>query len=914
MTRLTAIILAVIVPTLGLASDYEHFFRRPLYNIRPAEYGGDPQVWDVTTDGKGHTFLAANTKLTVWNGYEWSSYPIDGISVIRDLKYDPASDRLLCAGDNLFGYWEQDGRGGLQFINLYEGADIYYNETFWRILPTGTGGLLVQSHEKVYLYEEGNLTELASGYVGYMFESGDKVLVQLDDVLYEIDGKSLTQVSPKLNDRIVYAEKRDENLLVIGEFSGFREISADGGIRALFEDTGSALAKLRIFSASKMQDGSYLVGTSGDGAYIVSPEGEISESLNIRNGLTYSTVLSVAEDELGNILIGMDGGMAMSLKNHSEKIYSSMTSRMGNVYSAALWDGRLYLGTNKGLYYTLSAEDEPQLVPGSQGQVWDFVKIGAFQYAIADGGLYLLAKDGTYRLHIPYMRYIHPFTDGSGLYVGSDNKGLCVLEVEDNGLLAVRNRISNYDFPESDFLIDKYGYAWLSGLKGYVRRLSFDSAKTAVVENRVFRVGPEEAPAAVAYLVDGDALFTLGSDCYGYLPERDTVMANSYYTGLFSRFSAPYLNLFQSGNHFFNYSGTTVDVIVRSGEPSLRRNIFSSSDTEQLPERYRRVFMLGSGLAACGLSESLSVVELGDISPSGTPTVTIEQISYHKDKSTRLLDAEDATTFPHGAQNILFRICAYPHESLDYRLDKEDWLSVPEKGPISLGYLRSGGHTLEIRHNYDMVLSLPFRIRTVLLLRWWFIIIEALFLASVVIALIRFYNRRMRKTLEEYEARQKELSEKEHIAHQNEILSMEIKERDKKLSLLTLSDINTNNMLDDILAELDKTAQGKGLKTELAPLRRVVERYRRGSGTWSTFEQYLNSIFDGFFDRLNAQYPGLTGNDKKICAYIKLGMNTKEIASMMNIETSSAESARYRLRKNMGLQQDESLNDIIFKI
>lgn len=904
----------MLVPIISQASDYEHFFRRPIYNIRPVEYGGDPQVWALTTDGKGHTFLAANTKLAVWNGYEWSAYPIDGISVIRDLVYDSGSDGLLCAGDNLFGYWENNGQGGLRFVNLYEGANIYYNETFWRILPAGNGRLYVQSHEKLYLYDSGQMKELAGGYVGYLLPTEDKVLVQLNDALYEIEDENLSQVSPKLDDRIVYAEERDGSLLVIGEFSGFKEISQDGSIRSVFEDSSRMLSRLRIFSAGKMQDGSYLIGTSGDGAYIVSPEGEISESLNMRNGLAYSTALSVAEDELGNILIGMDGGMAMLLKNHHERIYNSMAARMGNVYSAAIWDGRLYFGTNKGLYYSQSAEDEPDLVPGSQGQVWDFVKAGSFQYTMADGGLYLLGKDGSYSLHIPYIRYLHPFTDNSGLYIGSDNKGLCVLEIGTDGRLAVRNRIADYDFPESDFIIDKYGYAWLSGLKGYVRRLSFDAGKTRVSENRIFRVGAEGAPAAVAYLVDGDALFTLGSDCYCYLPERDSVMASSYYTGLFSHFGSSYLNLFQSGNHFFNYIGSTVDVMVRSSAPSLRRDIFSSSDFEQLPERYRRVFMLGGELVACGFSESLSVMDLGDITPAGTPVVTVERISYVKENTLRLLNTVGSLIIPHGAQNIAFRICSYPHESLDFRLDKEDWHSVPEKSPISFAYLKSGSHILELRHGSDNVLSIPFRIRAILLLRWWFILLEAWLLCSVALAIVRFYNRRMQSTLAKYEARQKELSEKEHIAHQNEILSMEIKERDKKLSLLTLSDINTNNMLDDILSELDKTAQGKGLKTELAPLRRTVERYRRGSGTWNTFEQYLNSIFDGFFDRLSAQYPGLTNNDKKICAYIKLGMNTKEIASMMNIETSSAESARYRLRKNMGLKQDESLNDIIFKI
>ena len=73
-------------------------------------------------------------------------------------------------------------------------------------------------------------------------------------------------------------------------------------------------------------------------------------------------------------------------------------------------------------------------------------------------------------------------------------------------------------------------------------------------------------------------------------------------------------------------------------------------------------------------------------------------------------------------------------------------------------------------------------------------------------------------------------------------------------------------------------------------------------------------VYDGFIDRLKQKYPHLTQNDIKICSYIRMGMSSKEIASLMNIEVISAQSARYRLIKNMGLSQEDSLSDIISKI
>ena len=97
-------------------------------------------------------------------------------------------------------------------------------------------------------------------------------------------------------------------------------------------------------------------------------------------------------------------------------------------------------------------------------------------------------------------------------------------------------------------------------------------------------------------------------------------------------------------------------------------------------------------------------------------------------------------------------------------------------------------------------------------------------------------------------------------------------------------------------------------------MKKCVQKQYREDGTWSQFDIYFNNIFDGFLDRLKTRYPNLTGNDIKYCAFIRMGLSTKEIASMLNIKLSSAESARYRLRKNMDLDPDDSLSGIISKI
>ena len=67
----------------------------------------------------------------------------------------------------------------------------------------------------------------------------------------------------------------------------------------------------------------------------------------------------------------------------------------------------------------------------------------------------------------------------------------------------------------------------------------------------------------------------------------------------------------------------------------------------------------------------------------------------------------------------------------------------------------------------------------------------------------------------------------------------------------------------------------------------------------------FNNTCNGFFDRLIEKHPKLTNSDLRLCAYIRLNLSTKEIASLMNVSSSSVEMAKYRLRKKLEL--DESI-------
>jgi DNA-binding CsgD family transcriptional regulator len=61
-------------------------------------------------------------------------------------------------------------------------------------------------------------------------------------------------------------------------------------------------------------------------------------------------------------------------------------------------------------------------------------------------------------------------------------------------------------------------------------------------------------------------------------------------------------------------------------------------------------------------------------------------------------------------------------------------------------------------------------------------------------------------------------------------------------------------------------------------------------------------------------HPQLTNNDLRLCACLRLNMETKDIASLMNLSVRAVENNRYRLRKKLDLKPTQNLNEYFLNI
>jgi len=80
---------------------------------------------------------------------------------------------------------------------------------------------------------------------------------------------------------------------------------------------------------------------------------------------------------------------------------------------------------------------------------------------------------------------------------------------------------------------------------------------------------------------------------------------------------------------------------------------------------------------------------------------------------------------------------------------------------------------------------------------------------------------------------------------------------------------------------------------------------------WDDFEMHLESAHQGFLTKLKNKYGDFTRYELRLCAFLKLNMSSKEIASITYTSPNSVNIARKRLKKKLNLQPDDSLQSFI---
>ncbi|EPR73946.1 hypothetical protein ADIWIN_1116 [Winogradskyella psychrotolerans RS-3] len=287
------------------------------------------------------------------------------------------------------------------------------------------------------------------------------------------------------------------------------------------------------------------------------------------------------------------------------------------------------------------------------------------------------------------------------------------------------------------------------------------------------------------------------------------------------------------------------------------------------------------------------------------------------DGSSNYLSLTESGSFEHekGIVSFGFSVPEYNKfldVSYSYKIEglSDKWSDWSHASNVQFENISFGDYTLEVKGKvgnqltentivYHFEVNRPWYISNLAILMYVLILIGIAFLVNKV---YKFYYERILK-------HEHIKSERALIQIKNEKLNQDIEGKNRELVISTMSIIKKNELLNKIKKELKSNRSNKDIGSAID----LIDTNLNNNKDWKFFKEAFNNADKDFMDKIKAAHPDLTPNDLKFCAYLRLNLSSKEMAPLLNISIKSVETKRYRLRKRLHLNHDDSLVNYILK-
>lgn len=158
------------------------------------------------------------------------------------------------------------------------------------------------------------------------------------------------------------------------------------------------------------------------------------------------------------------------------------------------------------------------------------------------------------------------------------------------------------------------------------------------------------------------------------------------------------------------------------------------------------------------------------------------------------------------------------------------------------------------------------------------------------------------------------LQEKERTALlEQERLQNEIELRNQKILSRGLYQSGRNQLLQDILKSLSNIPQLSNNSAIIKDIRALKEHLKTEEG-WDNYVRHFDDVNQGFIKKLTEKHPDLTTTDIRYISYVYMNLDTKEIATMLNITPVACRKRKERIEKRLQLPDNISLNAYLLSI
>ena len=933
-------------------------------NYTKQVYGGGLQNWDAAQDKNGVMYFANNEGLLSFDGRYWKIYPLSNRTIVRSVKIG-GDNRIYVGGQDEIGYYSPAENGRLVYHSLVElvpSRDRNFGDV-WDICILNkdiffrsSNKIFRLSNEKILAYiapQEWSFMGIFNGQL-YAHDFSRGLMLLKNDNWHPVNGSNMTTGDPITG---IVQKNRDTGIITSLK-EGLFYLTASGVSK--FSTAHDALFRSeRIYSATGIDDEKLALATSNSGVYIINFEGSIVQRFSKTEGLQNQNVLSIYKDAQNNLWLGLDNGIDLVNYNSAIKQVNPL-QQDGSGYTALIHDNSLYVGTSGGLF-SVPLQNRADLsfsmgnfskVTNSSGQTWRLAEInnqlllghhdGA--YIVKNNNATLFAGGVGFWNFVPLSNTFPTRYMVSGTY-----KGLSFFEYVNDHFVPVQ-QVNGFSESSRFVSIDEQDNIWVSQPYHGVYRIFKNNAGQYEAKLYNDKKGLPKPLGNHVYKIKNEMLAATEQGIYTYNAAKDLFEPSVFYSNLLGNMSVRYLKEDAEGNTWFIHEKSLGVIDISGPKPEV---IYISELNTKLLSGFEFIYPVDKENIFLGAERGFFHINYAKYKQNLPLLQSQVRLVRIIDKSDSLLfggyfkevnekqeqSAGAVPSISHHWKTIRFEFTAALFGSASnieysFRLKgfDDNWSEYTRKTEKEYTNLPPGKFIFEVKVRNNLGKESPVSSYAFTVLPPWYLTLWAKLLYMVIFftglyLLYRWLKKKFRLQKARFEEEQKRLqyiheleinkTESEMMALRNEKLEAEINYKNSELASSAMHLVKKGELLTKVKAELShvmKVMDNPQAVAELKKMLRSLSDDDNMDKEWENFTKHFDKVHSDFVVGLKEKHPTITGNEVKLCAYLRMNLSTKEIAQLMNISVRGVEISRYRLRKKLQLPSDTNLFDYLINI
>jgi ligand-binding sensor domain-containing protein/DNA-binding CsgD family transcriptional regulator len=789
---------------------------------------------------------------------------------------------------------------------------------------------------------------LNTGRFIYADKQNDLWIGTLDNGLLRYHDNTLTQYQhdPKNNRSISH------NLIkcILEDDQGNIWIGTDGGGINLYnrvtddftqikadEENKNSLSSNAVYSIYQDRAGTIWIGTFGGGINAYNKEKSkfrnYTSNPHISNSLSNRSVLCFLEDSHGSIWVGTDGG-GLNRFDRKTNTFEHYRHNPNNPFS-------------------ISSDVVKIIHEDRQGNIWIGTYLGGLElFDPATGKFYNIKQSDDNSLLYPIIWFIYE-DSRNNLWLSTLGNGLCIYNRESKifkHFQPFAGEGSPGDYNIFSMLEDHLGNLWIGTEDHGINIYNYQTGTFSYLQHNA----------------DDDT--SLSSDHAWVLFEDSN---NNMWVGT----GGGGLNLYNRKNKTFErfttddgLPGNVINGIVEDNQGNLWITTNKGLSKFNPQNKIFRNYDVKDGLQSNDFNtNAVMAAKNGDLFIGGLNGFNVFTPNHFKDNTyippvvltdflvsnkpvkvgsrdsilTKQITDSKKIIVSYRESVISFKFAALNFISPEknqyaYMMEgfEKDWNYRKNTREVTYTNLDPGTYTFRVKasNNDDLWNEEGTSITLIITPPWWKTIwFRTLFSIFVISSAITFYKIRttnirremMREKMRELLVKESQMRE-ERLQHEKDVIELskskleaEVQFKNAELATSVMNVVKQNETLIKIKEDIAQAVKEENRDALIKQIKRIVRQIDlevKPDQNWDQFEQLFNQIHENFLQKLKEKFPELTSRDLKLCAYLRMNLNSKEIAPLLSLSVRGVEDLRYRVRKKMGLDTSVNLAEFILSL